>query len=34
VLEEQSAQMTGAEAYSIGECLNIARIERTLRDQV
>jgi hypothetical protein len=32
-LEEQPPQVTGAEAYSLGECLNIAHIERTLRDQ-
>ena len=33
VLEEQPPQMTGAEAYPLGECFNIVYIERTLRDQ-
>jgi hypothetical protein len=33
MLEEQPAQMTRAEAHTLGECLNIADIERTLGDQ-
>jgi hypothetical protein len=33
VLEEQPPQVTGAEAYSLGECLKIAHIERILRNQ-
>jgi hypothetical protein len=33
VLKEQPPQVTGAEAYPPGECLNIVHIERTLRDQ-
>ncbi len=33
MLEEQSAQVPRAEAYSLGECLNIAYIERALGDQ-
>jgi hypothetical protein len=32
VFEEQAPQMTGAKANSLGECLNVVRIERTLRD--
>jgi hypothetical protein len=33
VLEEQPPQVTGAEAYALGECFNIVHIERTIRDQ-
>jgi hypothetical protein len=33
VLEEQPPQVTGAEANTLGQGLDIARIERTLRDQ-